>query len=85
MKCYMDESADPCEKFYDYACGNWKTYHPIPSDKSGYDTFEILREDLDTKINTMLLERITEADNNATSSAKVLYKSCMNTRKLAYK
>lgn len=43
MKCYMDENVDPCQDFYSYACGRWNQYHPIPRDKSGYDTFEILR------------------------------------------
>ena len=81
MKCYMNENIDPCEKFYDYACGNWNSYHPIPKDKGGYDTFEILREDLDAKLISMLQERITESDNNATSAVKTLYSSCMNTSK----
>ena len=30
MKCYMDETVDPCQKFYAYACGSWEKYHPIP-------------------------------------------------------
>ena len=75
----MDETVDPCEKFYDYACGNWNAFHPIPRDRGGYDTFEILREDLDTKLISMLKESISESDNNATTAAKVLYSSCMNT------
>ena len=77
----MDETVDPCNKFYDYACGKWKSYHPIPKDRGGYDTFEILREDLDAKLISMLEERITEEDNNATISVKVLYSSCMKTSK----
>ena len=81
IKCYMDESVDPCERFYDYACGNWNSYHPIPRDRGGYDTFEILREDLDAKLKNMLSERVTELDNNATSATKILYSSCMNTSK----
>ncbi|MEO2044065.1 MAG: M13 family metallopeptidase N-terminal domain-containing protein [Nitrospinaceae bacterium] len=79
----MDENADPCERFYDYACGKWNAYHPIPKDRGGYDTFEILREDLDAKLISMLEERITEADSNSTSAVKILYSSCMNTSKQA--
>ena len=81
MKCYMNENIDPCDQFYEYACGNWKSYHPIPKDKGGYDTFEILREDLDAKLISMLQERISESDNNATAAVKTLYTSCMNTSK----
>ena len=57
------------------------SYHPIPRDRGGYDTFEILREDLDAKLKNMLSERVTETDNNATAATKILYSSCMNTSK----
>ena len=46
-------------------------YHALSS--------EILREDLDAKLISMLQENITKTDNNATSAVKKLYSSCMNT------
>ncbi len=79
MKCYMDRSVDPCEDFYTYACGRWSGYHPIPKDQSGYDTFEILREDLHENLIQMFEEPTGPEDDNATATAKLLYWSCMGT------
>ena len=72
------QTVDPCDSFYEYACGSWKKYHPIPKDRVGNDIFEILRSEMDEKLIGMLTESPSDTDNNATAAAKLLYASCMN-------
>jgi membrane metallo-endopeptidase-like protein 1 len=62
MKKYMNESANPCEDFYEFACGNWNKYHSIPADRTSYDTFEMLRENLDIVLKNLLSEPIEEVE-----------------------
>ncbi|KAK1168496.1 neprilysin-like [Acipenser oxyrinchus oxyrinchus] len=73
----MDTTADPCQNFYQYACGGWLKKHIIPETSSRYSTFDILRDELEVVMKDVL-EKPDTADISALKKAKTLYKSCTN-------
>ncbi|KAL7990928.1 hypothetical protein Chor_014358 [Crotalus horridus] len=73
----MDTTAEPCNNFYQYACGGWLKKHIIPETSSRYSNFDILRDELEVVLKDVL-EKKDSNDIDAVAKAKTLYRSCIN-------
>jgi putative endopeptidase len=74
----LDKTANPCEDFYQFACGGWRAKHPIPSDRPSYGRFDELQDR-----NNEILKAILEDAAKPTSGADMrkigdYYASCMD-------
>uniref|UniRef100_A0A8R1HWB4 Endothelin-converting enzyme 1 n=2 Tax=Caenorhabditis japonica TaxID=281687 RepID=A0A8R1HWB4_CAEJA len=77
----MNMTVDPCEDFFEFACGLWNEQHPIPDDMFGYGTFAYAREQVRQQLR-VLLEQEHTSDSESINMARSTYKSCMNKTQL---
>uniref|UniRef100_A0A8C2G5H4 Membrane metallo-endopeptidase-like 1 n=1 Tax=Cyprinus carpio TaxID=7962 RepID=A0A8C2G5H4_CYPCA len=52
----MDPSVEPCQNFYQYACGGWIERHVIPETSSLHSVFNILRDELEIVLKGQLCQ-----------------------------
>lgn len=78
MLSYLDENLDPCENFYNFACGSYLKTTTISEEKVTVDAFSNVRDLVKQQLNIILNEPITPEDSKPFLLAKQFYASCLN-------
>jgi putative endopeptidase len=77
---FIDTSANPCVDFFQYACGNFTKYYPIPNDRSGFGTGTLVFEHNEYVLHE-LLDQVASGGANRTANQQKIgdyYGACMD-------
>ena len=73
----LDRAADPCNDFYQFACGGWIAAHPMPADRSRWSRFDELSERNDGMLRK-ILDAAAAKPTAETQKIGDYYGSCMD-------
>lgn len=79
MTSRMNFSVNPCDDFYEFACGRFVREKQVPLEKTTIDIFSTINDKLVNQIRTMLSKPVDDAvDIPPIKAIKNLYSGCMD-------
>uniref|UniRef100_A0A914DSZ3 Uncharacterized protein n=2 Tax=Acrobeloides nanus TaxID=290746 RepID=A0A914DSZ3_9BILA len=73
----INQSADPCDDFFQFSCGKWVANNQIPADLTSYGHFSELREKVLKEMNRLYDDPIPSS-SKAINKLKQIFHSCMD-------
>ncbi|XP_049286496.1 neprilysin-2 isoform X11 [Anopheles funestus] len=81
----MDQTVEPCDDFYNYACGKFVKETTIPDEKVSMTTFSVIEDRLQQQLRSLLSEDISDSEATPFKLAKNFYNLCMNKTRIEEK
>jgi len=76
----LDQSIDPCNDFYAYACSKWQAQNPVPADRPTWGRFNELQERGEYIVRDILEKSAAKSAGRTATEQKIgdYYASCMD-------
>lgn len=74
----INNKINPCEDFYNFACGTFLSNTFTPDEKTAVNTLTLMQDQLDEHLYRILLKPVLEIEPHPHKLAKYIYKNCMN-------
>lgn len=74
----IDEAVDPCDNFYEFACGKYIREAMIPEDKTSLDPYDSLRDLVQEQLRTIINEPPQPNESKPFKLAKNFNLACLN-------
>lgn len=74
----LDTTVEPCDDFYNFACGNFIKNTIIPDEKVTVNTFSAIGDKLQEQLRQLISEEPKPTESKPFTLAKDLFRACMN-------